>query len=203
MQNPRLYITYRSPYGRKVRIAMLEKGFAFDEIVVDLSHRSPEFLALNPTGTVPTLETTDGLVLTDSTLILHYLESLTDYPSLLPADARAKWETWNWEELADRLCEEQIAIFFEKARPEVDRRPEIITRAEAKSREIMATLLNTLVRHDYLMDTVTLADIAMSAVCNWMSFRLGKDWSTEDPAIDAWLARLNLRESFKNTVPRL
>ena len=41
----KLYLTARSPFARKVRIALLEKGLPFETVTVDLAARTPEFLA--------------------------------------------------------------------------------------------------------------------------------------------------------------
>lgn len=196
-----LYITYRSPYARKIRIALLEKGIPFEEVVVDLANRSEAFFKLNPAGTVPTLVTADGLVLVDSTLMLHYLESLPGVPSLLPKTERAKWEAWNWEELADRLCDQQVNIFFE-AKKEVQR-PDVFAKATRVTDHIITVLEAALENKDYIMTHFSLADIAMGPVLAWIQFRLSKDLSTSNPHIHAWLKRLNERESFQKTLPKL
>lgn len=191
-----LYTTYRSPYARKVRIALLEKGLAVEEIIIDLANRSADFIAQNPLGTVPTLVTPEGLVLIDSTLALHYLESLPSVASLLPSKP---WEAWNWEERADRLCDEQVKVFFENQRS--DRRQEIYDRADRTAHLVTTQLSDALSKDEYILGSFSLADVAMGSVLNWMTFRLGKTW--ENPAIAAWLTRLNERESFKQTVPKL
>ena len=50
-----------------------EAGAAYEIVALDLEkgeHRAPKYLALNPAGTVPTLVTGDGRVLTDSAAIM-------------------------------------------------------------------------------------------------------------------------------------
>ena len=54
---------------------------------------SPEsdVLALNPVGRVPTLELDDGTILTESKLILDYIDALNPGPKLLPRDGSDGW----------------------------------------------------------------------------------------------------------------
>jgi len=54
---------------------------------------SPEsdVLALNPVGRVPTLELDDGTILTESKLILDYIDALNRGPKLLPRDGSDGW----------------------------------------------------------------------------------------------------------------
>ena len=52
-------------------------------------HRSEAYLALNPQGLVPALETEDG-VLIQSTAIIEYLDERWPQPSLLPSSSAAR-----------------------------------------------------------------------------------------------------------------
>lgn len=81
-----LYHGWLSPFSRKVRIALGEKGLAFDLVVEKDWERRREFLALNPAGTVPVLVTTDGLPLADGQTICEYLDETSTGDSLLGAD---------------------------------------------------------------------------------------------------------------------
>jgi glutathione S-transferase len=59
----KLYDTQTAPNPRIVRIFLAEKGIDIPQVHVDLAggeHKTPEFLAKNPSGTVPVLELDDG-----------------------------------------------------------------------------------------------------------------------------------------------
>lgn len=84
----RLYSHYRSSASYRVRIALNLKGIAYDIVPVDLAkreQRAPNYLALNPQGLVPALDTGDG-VITQSFAILEWLEETCPDPPLLPPD---------------------------------------------------------------------------------------------------------------------
>jgi maleylpyruvate isomerase len=79
---------FRSTAAWRVRIALNLKGVAATQVSHHLrrnEHRAPGYLALNPQGLVPALETDDGAVLTQSLAIIEWLEETHPTPALLPA----------------------------------------------------------------------------------------------------------------------
>ena len=75
-----------SNYHNKVRIALLEKGIAFEEDASCRPSQKPEFVARTPMGKVPWLELGDGRRLAESQVICEYLEEAYPQKPLLPAD---------------------------------------------------------------------------------------------------------------------
>ncbi len=85
----KLLINTTSPYTRIARIALAEKGHADVVDVVDPWGDTPMLLQANPAARVPTLIADDGRPLTESLLILLWLEHERPTPSLLGSDATA------------------------------------------------------------------------------------------------------------------
>jgi glutathione S-transferase len=81
-----------SNYHNKVRIALLEKGVAFDEDPKCSPSQQEAFTARSPMGKVPFLELDGGVTLSESQAICEYLEEAYPQKPLLPRDplARAK-----------------------------------------------------------------------------------------------------------------
>ena len=74
-----------SPYARIARIALAEKGFDLSGTqIVNPWGDDPDLVALNPAARVPTLETDDGLPITESLLILLWLEKKVPDASTSP-----------------------------------------------------------------------------------------------------------------------
>jgi len=81
---------WRSGTSYRTRIALNLKGQAYETSPVDLrtgAQKSEAYLALNPQGLVPALETDNGMVLTQSPAILEWLEEAHPAPALLPSGA--------------------------------------------------------------------------------------------------------------------
>ena len=76
-----------SNYYNKVKLALMEKGVAFDEKLV-WTDRSPALYEKSPLGKIPYLEIGDQ-VLVESQVLLEYLEDAYPAKPLLPADAMA------------------------------------------------------------------------------------------------------------------
>jgi maleylpyruvate isomerase len=85
----KLYTFFRSSASYRVRIALNLKNLPYESVpkaFAKAEHRAPEYLALNPQGLLPALET-DGTVLSQSLAIIEYLEERYPDPPLLPATA--------------------------------------------------------------------------------------------------------------------
>jgi maleylpyruvate isomerase len=81
---------WRSGAAYRARIALNLKGVTYETLAVDLrtgAQRDPDYLARNPQGMVPALETDDGTILTQSPAILEWLEETRPEPPLLPSSA--------------------------------------------------------------------------------------------------------------------
>jgi maleylacetoacetate isomerase/maleylpyruvate isomerase len=85
----KLFTFWRSMAAFRVRIAMNIKGIVAEPVYVDLlkGHQTrPEFRDINPSMAVPALVEDNGLVLTQSTAIIEYLDERYPSPPLLPTD---------------------------------------------------------------------------------------------------------------------
>ena len=74
-----------SNYYNKVKMALLEKGIAFEEVYSATKSKDEAVLAISPLGKIPFLGTDEG-GLCESQVILEYLEAKFPAPALLPQD---------------------------------------------------------------------------------------------------------------------
>lgn len=90
-----------SPFVRKVRLCLLEKGLDY-QLEMVMPFTPPEwYLQLNPLGRIPALRDGD-VTLADSSVICQYLEdAYTDTPRLYEHDARARGQIRWLEKYAD------------------------------------------------------------------------------------------------------
>lgn len=99
----KLYHNALSTCSQKVRFVFAEKGIDFDSHEIDLiagGQHEDWYVKLNPKHVVPTIDH-DGRVLTESSLIIQYLNDLSKSPALMPEDAYGKYQVGKWIRLID------------------------------------------------------------------------------------------------------
>jgi glutathione S-transferase len=112
---PTLIGASASPFVRKVRVVLAEKGVAYDHEPLIPFNVSPEFKKISPLGKIPVFRDGDR-TLPDSSVICAYLERTHPNPPVYPSDAydcaRACW----LEEYADTALVGVVGakIFFRK-----------------------------------------------------------------------------------------
>ena len=82
----------------KPLFALAEKGVPFEHVYIDIvqfEQHLPDYLALNPAGTVPTL-VHGKRILTESTPMCEYIDATFDGPKLMPADPAARYKVREW-----------------------------------------------------------------------------------------------------------
>jgi len=96
-----------SPYAQKVKIALDEKGVAYEtKMPTAIGSGQPdwEFLKANPRGEVPALIDGETRIF-DSTIILEYIEDKWPAPAMLPKTPAARAAARTIEEVMDTLFE--------------------------------------------------------------------------------------------------
>lgn len=110
------------PNPARVRMALAEKGLTetVEFVSVDVpngAHRTPEFLAKNPSGTVPVLELADGTAIAECTAITEYLDHLTGEPSLTGRTPEERAVIHMMQRRAESGLLDAVATYFHHATP--------------------------------------------------------------------------------------
>lgn len=102
-----------SPFVRKVRVVMAEKGLDYELIPVIPVNVSDEYKKISPLGKIPCYEE-DGWTLPDSSAICAYLERAHSTPAVYPSGAREYGTALWFEEYADSAMVAVVGgkIFF-------------------------------------------------------------------------------------------
>ena len=91
----------------KPLLCLHEKQVPFTHHYIDMGtreHHEPAYLAINPGGTVPAL-VHDGLVLTESTPMMEYIDDAFAGPPLRPADPTLRWRMrWIMRVMDNSVC---------------------------------------------------------------------------------------------------
>jgi len=82
----------------KPLLAVLEKGVAYTSHFIDMlafDQHKPEYLAVNPNGTIPAM-VHDGTLIQESTAMIDYIDMVFSGPSLRPSDPFELWRMRWW-----------------------------------------------------------------------------------------------------------
>lgn len=198
-----LYHLWLSPYSRKVRVVLAEKRLEFTMKVEKVWERRPEFLALNPAGTVPVLVEADGTVIADSNAIAEYLDETHPAGTLIGKTPHARAEV-------RRL----VAWFDTKFSREVSKNvldekflKRFLGLGQPDGSAIRAGFTNLHYHLDYIGylaerrnwlagDDFSLADIAAGAHLSCIDYLGDVPWDDHLPARE-WYARLKSQPSFR------
>jgi glutathione S-transferase len=195
----RLIYSLTSPYARKVRILLIEKGLdAMIEHVIASPLTEPEkVIPANPLGKIPVL-LSDAGALYDSPVICEYLDGLAG-ASLLPVQGTSRWAILRVQALADGIMDAAFSIVMEQQRPEPERSSQWSERW--RSAILRAT---TDANGDFpkMADRFDLGQIAMAAALGYLAFRLPNiDWQTDAPSLATWWNETGRRASVLATRP--
>jgi glutathione S-transferase len=188
-----LYDDVFSPYARKVRIALYEKGVPFERVrALHGDCNRVDFVHVNPRAEVPAL--VDGDVsLYDSTVICEYLEDRYPEPTLYPSDPRLRAGCRLVEDIADTQMDAAMYAVTVVEFGRGESHPEMHAAAARDMERLYADLERLLADGDYFAGKYSLADVAVLPHVIAASFLgFGLD-SERHPRLVAWLGRVQER----------
>lgn len=197
----KLLMTKRSPYARKVRIILREKGLPYEEVLVDLSRKPTNLLQTGPLQKVPVL--LDGpLTIVDSSVICEYLEDRYPAMTFLPVGYLARADARMWDQLADDVADAAIRVWSERGPvggphdwSAVEKAERFIQRSLDYAEDVLRS------RELLVASRFTLADAAFVSTLGYIEFRLGAAWRARHPYTERYFNRLHERPSVQETVP--
>jgi glutathione S-transferase len=138
-----LYHGMASTCSKKVRLALYEKSLPFESHLLDLQkfeQHTPDYLALNPNGVVPTL-VDGGKPVIESSIIIEYIEDAFPQVPLRPRDPHAVYEMRLWLKFSDNVAYNAVfaptwAVLSKRASDSFseDRLQQVLARIPTKER---------------------------------------------------------------------
>ncbi len=200
----RLLSSPTSPYARKVRMTVLEKGLA-DRVAIEpgvpmgTADEAAAVRRVNPLGKIPALVLDTGEALYDSPVICEYLDAIGTGPALLPASGTGRWTALRLQALGDGVADAAFNIVMEHRRAEALRSSEWLDRWTRAIHGAADALEEALAAGPLAAD---LGAIAIAAAFGYVDFRLPQiDWRAGRPRLTAAFADLAARPSFVATAP--
>jgi len=187
---------------KKALWAVEELGLKYQRIDAGMQfgvNKTPEYLKMNPTGLVPTIDD-DGFTLWESHSIVRYLAAKHGAGTLCPRHAKARADDERWEDWAFTFTNAMRPVFWGLIRTSPEKRD---TKSIEEGRENCIRLLAIpeagLAGKKYVGgERFTMGDIPLGCeVQRWMRVPIERP---AFPNVQAWFGRLCERPAFKKIV---
>ena len=206
-----LYYGSGSPYAWRAQLALEHKALAYERKVLSFSGgdtRKPEFIAINPRHTVPTLVDGD-FVLYESNAIAAYLDDA--YPGrgepLFPGDARMKATVWRLMMEVDNYVDKAVdgvTTYAFATKPEERDTQKLAAARKAVSDEFAQ--MTRYIKGDFLVGPLSAADFSLYPMVAFMYRTRVKlpDFDADGlltPELRQWKARMDALPYLDKTIP--
>ena len=194
---------YDSSYTRRVAIAMSLYGMPFEHRAWSVGRDFDRIRQYNPLGRAPTLVLDDGEVLTESAMMLDYLDDVVGRDrALMPATGIARRDAQRLIALATGAIDKAILIVLERVFRPVEMHSEAwLSRCRTQVEGALGELDKACAAragHDWLVgDAMTHADIAVACYATHLRESLPLDLS-QWPALRAHVDRCEALPVFRD-----
>lgn len=217
VQDLRIYDWPTGPYPARIRIALAEKNLLsrVEFVTVNLrqgEHKTPAFLALNYSGTLPLLELPDGSLIAECTAITEYLDALHPVPNLTGTKPLEKGMIHMMNKRAELEVLDAISVYFHHATPGLGAKVEVYQNPDWGQRQRDRALRGLgyfdalLQRQPFVAGTVfSMADITLigglifAGIVNlalpeeYTALRAWYDRMKQRPSVEQWFAMTGSR----------
>lgn len=199
-----LHWSPRSPYVRKVMVALHEKGLA-DRVEIVRTAADPmtpheDLMEINPLSKIPTLEREDGPALWDSRVICEWADAASpDGPALFPADPATRLATLRDEATGSGILDIALTLLIELRMRPAEQQSEKLLSA---NRRKLAGALDWLERNigEIAARPFDSGHIAIGVALCYLNFRFAADnWPEGRPGLAAWHSGFCERPSIRAT----
>lgn len=195
----KLFYSKTSPFARKVIISAmklsLDSHLKLNSVDV---FNDPHYHQINPLVKVPSLEISEGQILTNSPFICDYLNAVSEKKNLY-ADGEAKWNDMQIQSLADGMMEASVLRRLESLRPPEKQDPNFDKRQKDK----IVNVLNYFnERISEFKSEWTIGEISVACALGYLEFRFASEQLlTPYPALSAWYEKAKKLEWMVRTNP--
>ncbi|CAK9324383.1 unnamed protein product [Citrullus colocynthis] len=188
-----------SMFGMRVRIALAEKGVAYEYVEEDLKNKSPLLLQMNPIHKKIPVLIHNGKPVCESSIIVEYIDEVwKDNAALLPSHPYQRAQARFWVDFIDKkLYDVTRKIWGSKGEEHETGKKEVI--------EILKQLEEVLGEKAYFGgESLGIVDISLIGFYSWFYTyeTIGNfSFESECPKIVSWGKRCLQKESVAKSLP--
>lgn len=213
MSTPKYKLTFslRSPFARRIRLALHRLKFPFELIEENVLEPSPEFQKLTPLGLVPAMITPEGTLVTDSNNLLEILNDRSG-GKIWPEDRMKRELVRQASVYATGVMTNVVSHFLETIQPSPSEA--FMKDCEAAARDTLHLLCTDPIMlsswngashenpHRGFSRSLTQASWDIAVAAQYTSVRFKKwDWATEYPILASHVQICMEDSEFRASVP--
>jgi len=193
---------YHAKQSRSVRPRWLleELGVPFELVTLDMAQneqKAPEYLKVNPHGTVPALVDGDTTLIESAAICAYLADKYPEKRMAPPLGSPARGRYYQWLVYTVATIEPPIMDVFMNTvmLPEAERSPAKVEAAKVTWKTVGEVLSNALQGQQYLLgDELTAADVMVGATLAWAQFLGLLDGF---PVLQEYVGRIAARPAFQ------
>jgi glutathione S-transferase len=200
-----------SPFVRKVMIAAIERNIENQieliEANIGFADRTlkiieSELTNYNPSGRVPTLITDSGESIYDSTVIVHYLDTIGKAPPIVPINNQDKIRALKLDALVQEVIDSLRLTSHENRREKNGRLPDYLEALDSKIKRGLIILEEEVLSFSSITpNPLDLGVISVATLIGTIKRNSQSKYNIPRKNIDKWFERIELRKSLIETKP--
>ena len=200
-----------SPFVRKVMIAAIERDIENQieliEANIGFADRTlkiieTELTNYNPSGRIPTLLTDSGESIYDSTVIVHYLDTIGKAPPIIPINNQDKIKALKLDALVQEVIDSLRLTSHENRRKENERLPYYLEALDSKIKRGLIILEEEVLSFSSVTSNpLDLGVISVATLIGTIKRNSKSKYNIPRKNIDRWFEKIELRKSLIETKP--
>ncbi|MBM84853.1 MAG: hypothetical protein CMM47_02380 [Rhodospirillaceae bacterium] len=197
----KLYSTKTSPYGRLIRIIVLEKGLSDRVENIWTETRKPDLplYEFNPSGRVPYIRLDEGTGIENTPAITDYLDQLVSPLRFTQSANRNDWTYRSWEATANAMLDGVSVWVREIRRPKNERSPSLIAHEKSRA-ERLARFFDSRISDHRFDGPLNLLQLYLYIALELEHRISDLDWRTGNTNLVDWHARIDTLDNVRRSL---
>ncbi len=203
-----LYFGYISPYSRKIRVVLAEKGLDYDPVTVQAAQADVSFNALNPARRVPAFVDGDQTLFESQVIVEYLLRTYRGNAEGAPPFAETLCRPDHYFEdllvlnAIETMLDSGLVLLQMRNNGITAEQSEYLGREAGRIQVILDWLEARAKPEGFVPGTFSVQDMNLVITLQWCDYRSMFDWSGR-PNLQAIVTQYAQRPSMSSTVPEL